>query len=358
MAPALRHLSTTTTSHHATFLTDAECPPTLTIIRHAASPIDTHQSPATITSSRAASHTGMESPPTTVTSSRAAPPANVEHSHSVTQSNGAASLTDAQHSHITTTSADAAFPTRTRHSARIGTIDQTASLTDTDRRPTATASNHEACPAEQYPVTSSLSASKTPVQGQPNDKTNTSRKPSSFGMPHLLNLRAGDILTALIQRQVNLPSKDVILATGNPLGMMIPTKKKFVLIGGKIRHGRVIEGRVAQVTPKAFEEYMATEYEKAFMNGVEELKYPLMEPLSRTRAPDAPMPMLKEIRAAVAKEVQQAVEDEVEGVMVNLMEEAITSVVEELEKEVEAIVVELVEEAVAGSVDRRILVKV
>lgn len=138
--------------------------------------------------------------------------------------------------------------------------------------------------------------------------------------------------------------------------MMIATEKRFVLFGGKIRDDRVTEGQVLQVSKETFYRHMAEDYGKAFVDGVEELRYPLTEPLVRTRAPGAPVPALRDIRAAVAKEVGQATEHAAESIMTQLVEEAVESGVEELEKEVEAIVGELVEGVVAYSIARPVMV--
>lgn len=167
-------------------------------------------------------------------------------------------------------------------------------------------------------------------------------------MQRLQTIPAATLLTTLLKHQLQLPTKDLILATGNPLGMQIPTNKKFILLNGKIRHGKVIEGRVVQVTPEVFEKHMKGEYYRAFVGGVEQVEYALTEPL-RARGANRPRLTLEEVREGVLKEVKDAEEGVVEGIVVEVVEEAVACVVQGLELAVEVIVGVLVEEAVLSS---------
>lgn len=132
--------------------------------------------------------------------------------------------------------------------------------------------------------------------------------------------------------------------------MQISTDKKFILLNGKIRHGKVIEGRVVQVTPEAFKRHMDGEYYKAFVDGVEEVEYALTEPLCGKREANGPRLTLEEVRAGVLREVKEAEECVVDGVVGEVVDEAVESAVQGLELAVEVIVGVLVEEAVLSSV--------
>lgn len=216
VAPALQHSSITTTCDSVTSLADKP-------------------------SSRITYRTSIDRPLITAARCRAASPIDAQHSPTITKSNNAACPSDTQRSRSAFGGADAASCIIASHSAKIATSDQAASHAHAEQSPTATASNNGASFTKTCPVTPLPSAPKAPAQGQPTYKVNTPRRSTTFGKPELLTIPAGDILTALIQSQANLPNTEVILATENPLGMMIATEKKFVLLGGKIRYNRVME---------------------------------------------------------------------------------------------------------------------
>lgn len=105
-----------------------------------------------------------------------------------------------------------------------------------------------------------------------------------------------------------------------------------------------------QVTPEVFERHMDGEYYKAFAGGVEEVEYALTEPMSGVREADGPRLTVEEVRAGVVKEVREAEEEVVEGVVGAVVDEAVACAVQGLELAVEVIVGVLVEEAVLSSV--------
>lgn len=304
------------------------------------------------------------SDPVTTTNNDNAPPATTgtrgtwpRNSSANAISRQAASGFNSLHPPTVSTRSRAAFPSVVGHS------------------PMVTTSNAAARSTRENPEIPCPFASQTSTEDHFNRGANDAREPTIS--ERLRTVSAGNILTTLIHSQVNLPTKAVILATGNPLGMVLPDGRQFVLMGGLIRNGRVIEGRVVQVTAKVFEEHMAREYEKAFVNGVEELVCPITEPLVSTRFVGAPKPTLREIRVAVAMEVGGALDEAVEVIMTDLIEKAVASAAEgpPVEKEmvdggptlkedcvdeestVENVLPIVVEQAVASRVEEPVLVR-